>query len=300
MSYFRPKVIYHDPDEDRGNALMRYIAHRVMNNNKNFLCAVTGMTGAGKSWSTGSMAEIYSSLTGIEYNPKVHVIFSFKQLLDLINSKDDSLKLKYGSVLTFDEPQVTINSRTWKSQANQAFNSLISTFRNLRLVIFFATPYMEFLDKQSRVLFHAEFKIMGFDKETKMSKIKPRFLEYMPGIDDFYRKRLEVTYKEKNKPGYNSELLDIWEIPAPSDSWIKTYEELKASFTLDLNQKLGESLSIVDPKEKEILERQLFLDFVEKYQAVGENYIEMIRLYPQLSINTLEKWVRMVKKSKSA
>ena len=45
-----------------------------------------------------------------------------------------------------------------------------------RLIVFFATPYLEMIDKQSRILFHGEFKVLGYDKNTKVANIKPRFL----------------------------------------------------------------------------------------------------------------------------
>ena len=166
MGYFQPKVVYSNPNENREHSIIRYIGNRVLRNNKNFLCALVGATGAGKSWAGLSICEQYAKLHNIEFDPNVHVISSLKELLKLVTAEDVDKKIKYGTPILFDEPQTEANSRSWQSEVNQAFNSLMSTFRNQRLVIFFALPYLEMIDKQSRMLFHGEFKVEGFDKNS--------------------------------------------------------------------------------------------------------------------------------------
>jgi len=61
MGYL-PSVIYNDVNADKKNSIIRCIGNRVLNNKKNFLCAVTGSTGSGKSWASLSMCEIYSKM----------------------------------------------------------------------------------------------------------------------------------------------------------------------------------------------------------------------------------------------
>ena len=74
MANFTPTVIYRNPDEERKNSIVRYIGNRVLRNNKNFLCALTGQVGAGKSWSGLSIAESYAKEFGILFDPSIHVI----------------------------------------------------------------------------------------------------------------------------------------------------------------------------------------------------------------------------------
>ncbi|GAI81262.1 unnamed protein product, partial [marine sediment metagenome] len=114
-------------------------------------------------------AEEYAKMFNIEFNPEDHVISSLKELLLLITSKDLEKKVSFGSVILFDEPQVEGNARNWQSEMNKALSQLISTFRNQRLIILFATPYLEFIDKQSRILFHGEFKVLGYDRNTQIT-----------------------------------------------------------------------------------------------------------------------------------
>lgn len=77
---YRPQITYKDSKTDRSDSFVHYFANRVLNNNKNFLCAVTGPTGSGKSWLSGAIGEKYSKLSGIPYAPKVHTIFSLEAL----------------------------------------------------------------------------------------------------------------------------------------------------------------------------------------------------------------------------
>ena len=136
MGYFQPMVIYRNPDEERNNSILRYIGNRVNTSNKNFLCAVVGATGSGKSYACLRMAEDYAKMYDTEFNPEFHVISSLEELLILITEPEATRKIKFGSVIVFDEPQVEGNARNWQSDINQALSQLISTFRNQRLIFY--------------------------------------------------------------------------------------------------------------------------------------------------------------------
>jgi len=298
MAYFQPKVIYRNPDEDRVHSIVRYIGNRVLRNNKNFLCAVVGATGSGKSWGCIAIAEIYSIMFGIEFNPECHIISSLKELLILINENANTKKIGVGSIIIFDEPQVDSNSRSWQSEMNQAFSRLISTFRNQRLVLLFALPFIEMLDKQSRILFHGEFKVLGFDKNTKVTTIKPRFLEYNKKKDDFYRKRLIVQYKVNDKNVMNTRKLHLWHIDKPSDTLIDIYERKKKRFTDDLNKKLLDNLLISEKNAESKNKSEELFKVQGYYDEFGEDYVKILQKMPNISPFTLEKYIQFIKKSK--
>lgn len=301
--YLQPKVIYRDVNDSRKNSIIRYIGNRVLRNNKNFMCAVTGPTGVGKSWGTGSMQEIYSQMLGVEYNPEDHIMFSLKEVMELIHNKDLHKKIKFGSTIMIDELQVEANSRTWQSESNLLLNRLTSTFRNQRLTVFFCTPYIEMIDKQSRILFHAEFRMLGFNKNTGKTKIKPRFLEWSSAKDDFYRHRLEVSHPIDGKKRNASYLLDIWEIDKPSDQWIETYEAKKKAFSDKLNAELYKMLN-KDPnnvEKKEKVDVNTNFDKVQElYKKYGEDYLKIREEMPYLSTFTIEKYIIHMKKSEKA
>ncbi len=298
MSYFQPMVIYRNPESNKENSILRYIGNRVLTRNANFLCAVVGATGAGKSWASLKMAEEYARMYDIDFNPEYHVISSLKELLQLITADDVDKKIGFGSVIVFDEPQVEGNARNWQSEMNQALGQLISTFRNQRLVIFFATPYLEMIDKQSRILFHGEFRVLGFDKNTKITKIKPRFLEYNKKKGDFYRKRLIIQFATKDKPVMTTRKLNFWHLSVASKKTIDAYEQKKKRFTDHLNKKLLNQLELSERQAEGKNKSDELFKVQALFEKYGENYIRILEEMPHLSPFTVEKYVLFVKKSK--
>lgn len=292
--YIHPKVRYKEPGAERKHSVVKYICSRVLRTNKNFLCAVTGQTGNGKSWACGSMAELYSKMSGVPFIPEKHTFFSLKQLLNIINNQKEH-EVRIGTPLVYDESQVEANARNWQSLANKMLSTLVSTFRNQRLVLFFPTPVLEYLDKQSRILFHAEFQVLGYDLNTCTTKIRPRFLEYNKRIDDFYKKRLIVEYRQPDKRVYNKYYVQDWTIPKPSDSWINVYEPMKEKFTTDLNQELLRTISKEETAKKD--KNEEFLEVYELYTQLGEDYVEIAKRIPTVSPYILDKYIQYIKRA---
>lgn len=299
MGHFNPMVIYRNPDDSKENSIIRYIGNRVNSEGKkNFLCFVTGQTGAGKSYSAISMAEIYAKMYGVEFDPNYHIITSLKELLQLITEPEETRRVKFGSVIAFDEPQIEGNSTDWQSDINKALAQLVSTFRNQRLVVFFACPYKEMVSKQTRILFHGEFRVEGYDLKTKMSKIKPRFLEWNDKKQDFYYKRLIVEYKEHNKQAMIVSKLHQWHIPLASQSILDIYEAKKKKFTDELNKKLLSQI-IMNEKKAEGTDKSHELFMVEElFDKFGEDYRQILTEMPHLTPYTLERYIYYIKKSR--
>lgn len=298
--YYQPEVIYRELNVERKNSILRYIGNRVLRSNKNFLCAVVGQTGSGKSWTSIAMCEDYSQMYNIPFDPRIHVISSLKQLLELIVNKELQRNIQIGTPLVFEEPQVEHSADEWQSELNKMLNVVISTFRNQRLVIFFALPYLNMLPKKSRILFHAEFRVLGFDSVSKTALVKPRFLEYNQDMDKFYRKRLLVRYKVANKRKYVKQRINKWKIEKASDELIKYYEEFKKEFTENLNKELYETLKMRDEGIKDKDKSEDFLRIKQIYEDYGENYVKMMAEMPHLGVRTLERYISLLKRSLKA
>lgn len=295
--YYQPEVIYREVGAERKNSVIRYIGNRVLTQNKNFLCAIVGQTGTGKSYLGVALCEDYSEMFGIPFDVKLHVISSLEQLLKLIIEKEFSKSLRVGTALLFEEPQVEHSSETWQSELNQMLTVLLSTFRNQRLVVFFTLPYLTMLSKKSRMLMHAEFKVMGFDKATGITTVKPRFLEYNTDFDKFYKKRLLVRYMVEGRRKFIKTRINKWYVDKASEPLLTQYEDYKAEFTADLNQKLYKK--VLTSKREDDLERRGkdFMRVKEIYMQEGENYIKIIEEMPHLSSWQATDYVKMVKKS---
>jgi len=226
------------------NSWIRYFSYRVMRKNQNNLVAVVGATGSGKTWAALSVGEQLSKKNKCDFNVK-QVVFDLRELMALINSG----KLKKGSCIVFDEPQVSISNREFQSQANKVFNYLLSTFRHLNYTLFFCTPYEDLLDKSTRKLFHAKFLMQSINSKTKTSVVRPYTISYNSKFGKFYEKFLRVRYKPANKSIYISAPLKTWTISKPSDELIKAYEKKKRAFTTVLNLQIEQDLNKFKNKE---------------------------------------------------
>ena len=237
-------VIYKNGKKPK-NSWISYLLLRIKNN-KNNLIVFVGQTGSGKSWGGLSVGEMMSKENKIPFGID-NIVFSLKELMQLINSG----KLKKGSVILFDEPQISISAREFQSQANRVFNYLLTTFRHRNFTLLFATPYEDLLDKTSRKMFHAKFTTMKINKEEKKVIVKPVELQYNSHKQKFYEKFLRVSFKPEGRRHNQVSPLSWWGIPKPSDEIIKLYEEKKYKFTTELNENIQLQLESYEQKQKE-------------------------------------------------
>lgn len=283
-----PIVIYRG--KAKTNSWARWMVGRTMRKNQNNLIAIVGKTGSGKTLSAISICEIMSKMDGVPFTID-NVVFSLRELMELINSG----KLKRGSKIVFDEPQVSISAREFQSEANKVFNFLISTFRHRNLTLLFCTPFESLLDKSTRKLFHARFETMGIDKNKQTCRLKPRFIEYSDFKPEPYRKQLIVSYKDDNGNS-KSEKLFYWDIPRPSKDFETLYEQKKLSFTTRLNQNITERLRKYDEsgdsvtaeiKEKE--RKELTPTQIKVMQVLANNkYVEASKILG-ISLSAIHK-----------
>jgi len=285
-------IIYRE--KPKTNSWARWMVNRTKKQNKNNLISVVGKTGSGKTYSAISICEMMSKMDNVYFSID-HVVFTLKELMDLINSGN----LKKGSKIIFDEPQVSISAREFQSEANKVFNYLLSTFRHKNLTLFFCTPFETLLDKNTRRLFHARFETMSINRNTNTCKLKPRYIEYSDFKTEPYRKQLIVCYKDEDNNNKSSKLFH-WNVPKPSKELIEAYEKKKEEFTNNLNQNIsvrlerfeakGKSLTSLEQDETKLkpltlLQRKI-LDCLKEglvhHQRIGE---KLGKPRPQISTN---------------
>lgn len=200
---------------------------------------------SGKTFTAMSVAEMISKENGTPFTID-NVVFTLKELMALINSN----KLKKGSNIVFDEPQVTISSRDFQSATNKIFNYLLTTFRHRNFTLFFCTPYEDLLDKTARKLFHAKFMMQTIDRNTELASIKPLITEYNSSLGKFYAKYLRVVYKPEGRTRYKQVKLKLWKIPKPSKELIDAYEVKKFEFTSKLNNEIQQQLEVWESEQQ--------------------------------------------------
>ncbi len=209
-----------------------------MKENLNFLSVFTGETGIGKTWSAISLAEKIDP----DFDAHKQIVFGFKELMQIINDSEFK-KMKIKQII-FDEPQITISVREWQSRTNKMINYLLSTFRHQNIIIYFCTPYMDFLDSASMKLMHCNFECRGVNLKTNKSKIRMKILQYNPNLRKHYNHSLYVIRDGKvNK-------LPFIHIPKPPKKLIDIFEKRKTEFTDKLNQEIMEELNEIAKKSQ--------------------------------------------------
>lgn len=212
-----------------------WIKNRITKN-KNFIGFVGGPTGSGKSWTCLSIAEQIDPNFNID-----QVVFKALDLMRLVNSN----KLRPGSVIIFEEAGVELSNRNWQNIVNKMLNYLLQTFRHKQLILLMNSPYMDFIDKSSRKLIHAHFKVMTIDRDNKQTIIKPQLIQYNERKDKFYYKYLRVV-----KARIGIQCIKEWAVNKPSEKIIADYEAKKSLYTSNLNNDIITSLIAKENKEK--------------------------------------------------
>lgn len=240
--------------------LLKEIKSRI-NKNKNCLVIVCGETGSGKSYSAGYIAETLDPDHDVDH----HLVFTAKQFMRLINSK----QLKKGSVIIWDEAGVGIPTREWYSISNKAISYVLQTFRFMNLIVIFTTPAFEYIDKQTRNLFHfyietIKVHIEGERKNRVESKVHQ--LQYNPVYEKQYKKYLYDQGMKLN-PTY---------IGKPSEKWITNYEKKKKLYARQLNVDVGKQIESFEYNKR--MRQQLSTeDYIKEILKKPKDYIKVWR-----------------------
>ncbi len=251
---------------------IRYV-HKRIKRNKNFLCMFSGPTGSGKSWGAMSFCE--------QLDPNFdtdRIVFSAKQLMELINSGT----LKKGSCILFDEAGIDLGSRTWQSMTNRMLNYLIQTFRHKNFILIFTSPYSDFIDTQTKRLFHAEFKTVRINERRRTVAVKPLTLQYNSSMKKWYYHYLKVI-----KPGTGIIKIERWEIIAPTKELIEKYEKKKSNFTAELNKGIQRKIEIAQDDRRPLTKLQEGITECWKQGITNQTKIaeKLGKKQPQISLN---------------
>jgi len=212
---------------------LTYVQRRIAEN-RNFLCAITGPTGSGKSYSALWAAEQLDADFDIR-----NVCFEPKEFLDLLTGK--TKQLRRGSVLLFDEIQVSMGALAYQSIQSRLINSVLQTFRSMNLIVFFTTPSFGFVDASARKLFHSRWETVSIDRGSKTVKIKPYLLQLSQLNGKVYQKWLRIYRKEDG-------MIPLTQLSCglPSPKLLADYEEKKKVFIGRLNERVYSELAALD------------------------------------------------------
>jgi len=191
--------------------------------NDNWMGAVCGATGSGKSWASLRIAEVIDPNFTVD-----QIAFSVPEFLELVI--DDSLGR--GSMIVLEEASVMAASEDFMSKTNKAIRQVSDTWRHQCRGALLTLPAFGRLDSGVRGRMSALLQMMHVDKDAGLSRAKFKYIQQNSDTGKLYKKYPYVDGKQ-----YQQLLLQ-----KPSKELREAYEERKANFTQDLNRELLEEL----------------------------------------------------------
>lgn len=227
---------------------LNYIHDRIRKN-KNFIAAITGGTGSGKSYSALKMGELLDPDFDIR-----NLCFTPKELMDLVEGK--TKELKAGSCIIFDEIQVSMSHLNFQDVVSKCLNFLFQTFRHRNFILIMTSPHFDLINASLRKLFHSRIETIYINPKSKQCCLKPLLLQINQRSGKVYNKYLRV----------NGTPLTQLKVGLASSELLKQYEDRKDQFTKNLNKEIREKIKASEMKKKR---KKGSMDFVLRDWEAG-------------------------------
>lgn len=222
------------PEVVQNHILLKKIWKKPHRKNDNYMAAIVGPTGCGKSWASLRLGEILDPDFNVD-----QVAFNSSQFLNLVDEK----KTDIGSVINFDEAGVGQASRKWYSNANIFFNYVLQTWRNKNRIAIFTVPSLGLIDYQTRGLLDAVMIFNGKDHSREA------WTEFKYQRISANEKSGKIYYKYPVlRNNGRKEKIKTFRISKPSEELIEPYEEKKSKFQEELEEEVRKQ---VQEKEEE-------------------------------------------------
>lgn len=234
----------------------------------NWMGAVVGETGKGKSYTCLSIAEAVDPDFSID-----QVAFSIEEFMRLVN--DDSLGR--GSMIILEEASVHAAAEDFHEVSNKVLRTVLETWRNQNRGALLNLPTFGRLDKgakirmtaliQQRAKFESEGYSLATYKHLQTNSDSGKIYRHYPRIDGREHKTLKIA--------------------PPSEELRQAYEERADQYTDKLNRELLESLleeqeddnERQDPEEiaEDIIDSGLddYIDDNNGQRYINRNWIEL-------------------------
>lgn len=228
--------------------------------NNNWMAAVVGETGLGKSWSAIRIAEAVDPEFTID-----QVAFGVVDFLELVN--DDSLGR--GSVIVFEEASVEASAQEWWSKSNRILAQVLDTWRHQNRGAIFTLPNFGDLQKRARGRMSALIQMRSKNEDAGYTLATYKYCQQDSDTGKIYKKYPRIQGKE----------FRYLKLRKPSDGLREAYEQRKSEYTNELNKELlNELLESIDDGQdedewdnpKDIAEDIIDRDAIDGY--LGDNH----------------------------
>ena len=220
--------------------LYRTTRRDVMNHEKSAGFIIIGQTGSGKSWLGLRIAcDLDPSFAS---HVEERVVYTVEDFIRLVASG----KLKRGNVVIFDELAHSegADSRAAMSKSNRILGGVVSTYRQLGLIVIWILPTLTQLDKNIRMVsITGFFKILGIDYERKLTRVA----YYSNSLNPVMGKSYYKTPVMKDENGCVVKVKGFL-FSAPPLEVAKRYKKMKKKFVMHIAKKAEADIAPVESK----------------------------------------------------
>lgn len=212
------------PPEVRAAPILRTQVWSRMNiRDDNWMGAVVGETGSGKSLTALSIAQTVDPNFSID-----QVAFSVEEFMQLVTDRS----LGPGSIIVFEEASVEAAAGEWHSKSNKVLRNVLDTWRHQNRGAIFTLPSFGQLDKGARLRMTALIQQEELHASQGYSVAKYKHLQTNSDSGEIYR-HFPVINGQKHKR---------LKIRRPTPDLLTAYNERKENYTHELNEQLLEEL----------------------------------------------------------
>lgn len=238
---------------------LQEIRDRLQKKNQNWLCAICGGTGSGKTYSAISLA---MQLSKNGFNADDNIAFNAKEFMEKLNSG----KLQSGDILVFEEAGVGMSSKEWFSIQNKMLSYVLQTFRHRNIGVIFTMPGLKLVDNTARMLFHCYMETQEIYRSEKLAKLKVLLFNY-DSLQDKTYKMFPVFHDNDGNAVTMKHIL----VRQPSAKVLKRYEDRKSEYTEKLNESIKAELEMIDKKPEKKAKACIVCNGINYHYTKKEN-----------------------------
>jgi len=256
-------------DAVRGNPVLERIWNRMNRDDMNFVGAVVGDTGSGKSLSTAS---ICSAL-----DPSYSADDVCWEPLQLLEKSKDFENYGTGDLISFEEGGVNADAREFWTQMNKSLDVVLQTWREQNRGLLMNLPSLDLIDKRIRKRLHFVFIVVKRTPDFVVMKVL-RVKENKTSGDIKFHYPLFDDEDGTNRIRYIR-------VGKPPENFVEEFREDEREFKRGLIEDKYESMKEelessknVDPED---VASQIIADDFEKYVRKNgkQRYLDKDRIY---------------------
>jgi len=214
----------------KANPILASIRARLWRRDQNWICAIVGQTGSGKSYSALRFAEIIDRNFNID-----KVFFRIRDFISAVNEGG----IKKGDCVVIDEAGIGWGSRSFMMQENKDMSALFQAVRFMNFGIILTVPSLHMVDKHGRDLLHSIGRTIIINRKESFVKLQYKMQE----ADAIIGHKVYRKYPRVRQPNGSLKRIPFLRVYKPSNKLIRHYEKKKKDFALELfaeiNMRMG-------------------------------------------------------------